>query len=175
MRHCPILSSIGGGAAVWALIAVALLATVLTSAALLSKRAAPDVTLTDINGNRVRLADLRGNVVLVNFWATTCVTCVREMPQIAATQRRFAGRAYRTFAVAMPYDRPDWVLNFSERNRLPFPIALDVKGEIARAFDDTRVTPTTFLIDTQGRIVKRYIGAPDFAELQQRIEKLLAG
>jgi peroxiredoxin len=156
---------------------VVLLATgaVFTAAALLSKPHAPDVTLVNLDGERVRLADLRGQVVLVNFWATTCVVCVKEMPRMADTYRRFAGRGFRAFAVAMPYDRPDWVLNYRERNPLPFPIVLDVQDEIARAFDDTRVTPTTFLIDTQGRIVKRYIGEPDFAELQQRIEGLLAG
>lgn len=150
-------------------------AAVFTAATLLSKPPAPDVTLVDLDGERVRLADLRGQVVLVNFWATTCVVCVKEMPQLADTYRRFAGRGLRAFAVAMPYDRPDWVLNYRERNKLPFPIALDVQGEIARAFDDTRVTPTTFLIDREGRVAKRYIGEPDFAELRQRIERLLAG
>jgi peroxiredoxin len=164
-----------GRAATWLLGALALLAAVFTVNALLSKPVVPDVRLTSIEGESVRLADLRGQVVLVNFWATTCVTCVMEMPQIAATQLKFAGRGYRTFAVAMQYDRPDWVLNYSELSKLPFPIALDVQGDIARAFDDTRVTPTTFLIDKQGRIAKRYIGAPDFAELQQRIETLLGG
>ncbi len=156
---------------------VVLLATaaVFTSAALLSKPPAPDVTLVNLDGERVRLADLRGQVVLVNFWATTCVVCVKEMPRMAETYRRFADRGFRTYAVAMPYDRPDWVLEYRARNPLPFPIALDVQGEIARAFDDTRVTPTTFLIDAQGRVVKRYIGEPDFAELRERIEGLLAG
>ncbi len=164
-----------GRATIWLLGAAMLLVAVLSVAALLSKPAAPDVMLTSIDGESVQLTDLRGQVVLVNFWATTCVTCVKEMPQIAATHRKFAGRGYQTFAVAMPYDRPDWVLEYNARNRLPFPIALDAGGGIARAFDHTRVTPTTFLIDRQGRIVRRYVGEPDFAELQQRIEKLLAG
>ncbi len=157
--------------------AIALLITgaVFSAVPLLSQPLAPDVTLVNLDGGRVRLADLRGQVVLVNFWATTCVPCMEEMPKIAATQRKFSARGLRSFAVAMQYDRPDWVLHYHARNPLPFPIALDVQGEIARAFDDTRVTPTTFLIDKQGRIAGRYIGEPDFAELQQRIERLLAG
>lgn len=154
--------------------ALALMAAVLTANALLSKPVVPDVSLTSIEGESLRFADLRGQVVLVNFWATSCVTCVLEMPEIAATQRRFAGRGYRTLAVAMQYDRPDRVIDYNERNRLPFPIVLDLQGDIARAFDDTGVTPTTFLIDTQGRIVRRYVGAPNFAELQRHIENLLA-
>ena len=154
---------------------LALLAAVLVSAPLIPKPAAPDVRLTLIDGASVRLAESRGQVVLVSFWATTCVTCVRSMPQLAATHRRFAARGYQTFAVAMQYDRPDWVINYSMRNRLPFPIALDVRGDIARAFGDTRVTPATFLIDAQGRIVGRFVGEPDVADLQQRIENLLSG
>lgn len=150
-------------------------AAVLTAVALLSKPHAPDVTLVNLDGERVRLADLRGQVVLVNFWATTCVPCMEEMPSIAAIQRKYAARGLRTFAVAMQYDRPDLVLAYRDRTRPPFAIALDVQGAIAHAFDDTRATPTMFLIDTQGRIVQRYVGAPDFGELQQRIEKLLAG
>jgi glutathione peroxidase-family protein len=74
----------------------------------------------------------------------------------------------------MRCDRPDWVIDDSRRNRRPLPTAFDLQGDIARASDDSRVIPTTFLIDTQGRVVKRYIGAPDFAELPRRIEALLA-
>lgn len=147
----------------------------MSAAPLLSKPLAPDVTLVNLDGGRVHLADLRGQVVLVNFWATTCVPCMTEMPRLAATQRRFGDQGLRTFAVAMRYDRPDWVLSYHARNPLPFPIALDVQGEIARAFDDTQVTPTTFLIDKQGRIAGRYVGAPDFDEMQRRIERLLRG
>lgn len=158
---------------VWLLAAA--FAVAVGTAALHSATPAPDVALTSIDGTTTRLGDLRGNVVLVNFWATTCVTCVNEMPMLAATYRKFAARGYRTFAVAMPYDRPDWVLDFQSKRRLPFDIVLDTQGELARAFDDTRVTPTTFLIDREGRVVKRYIGAPDVGELERRIERLLAG
>jgi hypothetical protein len=65
---------------------------------------------------------------------------MEEMPQLAATQRRYARRGLRMFAVAMPYDRPDRVVDYSRRNPLPFPIALDVRGNIAREFDDTRAS-----------------------------------
>jgi peroxiredoxin len=74
----------------------------------------------------------------------------------------------------MDYDPPAWVLNFAQTRQLPFKVAIDNTGEIASAWGDVRLTPTTYLVDRQGRIVKRYVGEPDFAALHQLIEKLLA-
>ncbi|MEK8024461.1 MAG: hypothetical protein RLY78_1194 [Pseudomonadota bacterium] len=135
---------------------------------------APDVSYTLLGGQQQRLSTLRGQVVLVNFWATSCTTCVAEMPELMATHRKYAPQGYRTLAVAMSYDPPAYVANFTARRQLPFDVTLDNTGDIARQFGDVRLTPTTFLIDKQGRIVKRYVGAPDFAGLHQLIERLLA-
>lgn len=134
---------------------------------------APQVTFATLKGELIGTADLRGKVTLVNFWATSCVTCVKEMPQIAATFQQFQARGYETIAVAMEYDRPDYVLAYTERNRLPFKVALDARGEIAKSFGDIRLTPTTFIIDKRGNIVKRFLGEPDFASLHLLIDKLL--
>ena len=134
---------------------------------------APQVTFATLKGELITTADLRGKVTLVNFWATSCVTCVKEMPQIAATFQKFQARGYETIAVAMAYDRPDYVLAYTERNRLPFKVALDARGEIAKSFGDIRLTPTTFIIDKRGNIVKSFLGEPDFASLHVLIDKLL--
>jgi peroxiredoxin len=77
-------------------------------------------------------------------------------------------------AVAMSYDPPSYVVNFAQTRRLPFKVAIDNTGAIAQAWGDVKLTPTTYLLDKQGAIVKRYVGAPNFAELHQLIEKLLA-
>jgi len=156
-----------------ALAALAIAAVVAWGA--LHKPPAPEVALTSLDGDTLRMAELRGQVVLVNFWATTCAVCVTEMPSIVATHRKLAQRGFETFAVAMQFDQPERVLNYQQRHQLPFKIVLDKDGELARAFDDTRLTPTSFLIDKRGRIVWRYQGAPDFAALERRIERLLAG
>ena len=66
------------------------------------------------------------------------------------------------------------MLNFAQSRQLPFKVALDNTGEVARQWGDVKLTPTTYLVDKQGRIVKRYVGEPDFAALHQLIEKLLA-
>ncbi len=134
----------------------------------------PEVTLTTIQGEKVTPAELRGKVVLVNFWATSCVTCVKEMPKLVATYRKHRDRGFETIAVAMSYDPPNYVLRYAEKNALPFKVALDPVGAAARAFGDVSLTPTTFVIDRRGTIVKRYLGEPDFAELDRLIEGKLA-
>ena len=164
----------------WAISAIALIAAsfivliVLGGQSIFSQNnPVPDITLTTLSGKSLRMSELRGKVVLVNFWATTCTTCVGEMPQMVEAYKTFAPRGYEMVAVAMAYDRPDWVLNFTRQHGLPFAVALDIKGEAEQAFGGVRLTPTSFLIDKQGRIVQRYLGEPDFARLHQKIEALL--
>jgi peroxiredoxin len=134
----------------------------------------PEVTITTVTGERLTPADLRGKVVLVNFWATSCVTCVKEMPKLVETYRKHRDRGFETVAVAMSYDPPNYVLHYAEKNALPFKVALDPMGAAARAYGDVNLTPTTFVIDRRGAIVKRYLGEPDFAELDRLIEGKLA-
>ena len=141
---------------------------------LAQKPAAPDVRVPSLQGQPVSLSQFRGKVVLVNFWATTCTTCVSEMPRLTESYRKFAPRGYEMLAIAMDYDRPDWVLNYATKNELPFTVALDLKGEAAQAFGGVRLTPTSFLIDRQGRIVQQYLGRPDFEKFDAKVEALLA-
>jgi peroxiredoxin len=136
--------------------------------------AAPAVTLQTVQGDRTPLADLRGEVVLVSFWSTTCAPCMNEMPEKIALHRALAPRGLKTYAVAMQHDRPDRVLHTAQRLGMPFEIALDLQGEVAREFNNTDTTPTKFLIDRQGRIVKRFVGFTDFVALRNRIETELA-
>ena len=138
------------------------------------RAAAPESTFVLLDGSSQTTADLRGKVTLVNFWATTCVSCVKEMPALVDTYNRFKDRGFETVAVAMSYDPPEWVLNFATTRQLPFKVALDNTGELARDWGDVKLTPTTYLVDRQGRIVKRYVGEPDFAALHQLPDKLLA-
>ncbi len=119
--------------------------------------------------------DLRGRVTLVNFWATSCTTCVAEMPHMIQTYEKYRSKGYEMVAVAMAYDPPSYVVNFSQTRNLPFPVAIDNTGAVAKAWGDVVLTPTSYLVDKQGTIVKRYVGQPDFAELDRLIEKLLQG
>jgi peroxiredoxin len=134
---------------------------------------APDVGYTLLNGTQARLKAQQGKVVLVNFWATSCTTCMKEMPQIISTHEKFKARGYDTLAVAMSYDPPAYVATYAESRKLPFGVAIDNTGEVAKAFGDVRLTPTTFLVDKRGGIVKKFVGEPDFAALHGLIEDLL--
>lgn len=140
----------------------------------LSRERAPQVDYTLLDGSRHNTAQLGGKVVLVNFWATSCATCVAEMPQIVSTHQKYRDKGYETLAVAMSYDPPAYVSNFAQSRKLPFSVAIDNTGEIAQRFGDVRLTPTSVLINKRGEIVKRYVGAPDFAALHALVEKLLA-
>ena len=149
-------------------------ALVLLGAACSGRDAAPQFSYTLLDGTKSSSQAQRGKVLLINFWATSCVTCVKEMPQIVATHRKFASRGFDTLAVAMSYDPPAYVANFAASRQLPFGVVIDNTGAIAQAFSDVRLTPTTYLIDKRGAIVKRYVGEPDFTELHALVEKLLA-
>jgi peroxiredoxin len=138
------------------------------------KQRAPDVAFSTLQGETFRTADLRGKVVLVNFWATTCTSCIKEMPALKATQEKFEARGYQTVAVAMDYDPPAQVAAFVERNPLPFTFVLDRDGSVARSFDGVRLTPTTFILNKRGEIVQKLLGEPKLDALHTLIDTLLA-
>lgn len=138
------------------------------------REAAPDFDYTLLDGTRGHTQAMRGKVLLVNFWATTCTVCVAEMPKLVDTHRRFHARGFETLAVAMQHDPPASVSMFAERRQLPFGVVIDNTGEIARRYGPVDATPTTFLIDRRGAIVSRWRGEPDFGVLHASIEKLLA-
>jgi len=136
--------------------------------------AAPTVAYTLLDGEKSSIARLRGKVVLVNFWAPSCTTCVHEMPQVIATHEKYKSRGFDTLAVAMSYDPPAAVIDYAQSRKLPFGVAIDNTGAIAKSFGDVEMTPTSVLINKRGEIVKRYVGEPDFAALNALVEKLLA-
>jgi peroxiredoxin len=135
---------------------------------------APDVTFISIAGQKISSADLRGKVVIVNFWATSCATCVKEMPAMVDTYNKFKGEGLQFVAIAMSSDRPDYVLNYAQTRKLPFTVALDSGGDLAHQFGDVSMTPTTFVIGKDGEILKRYVGEPEFASLHALLKKALA-
>jgi peroxiredoxin len=135
---------------------------------------APNVTFISIDGQKTSIKDLRGRVVMVNFWATSCTTCIHEMPSMVDTYNKFKAQGLEFVAVAMKYDPPNYVLNYAETRKLPFKVALDSGGDIAKQFGDVALTPTTFVIGKDGKIIKRYVGEPEFSSLHALLRKALA-
>lgn len=136
---------------------------------------APEVTFSTLSGKQVALSELRGKVVLVKFWATNCVSCVAQMPDNIENYETYHDKGFDLIAVAMQYDPANFVINFTETRKLPFTVALDTQGQVAKAFGDVKLTPMAFLIDKNGNIIKRYLGLYDKAEFRKSVEKALAG
>src|SRR5437868_2027714 len=96
--------------------------------------AAPASTFVLLDGSKQSTEDPKGKVTLGRFWATSCVTCVAEMPKVIATYDKYQARGYDTLAVAMSYDPPSYVVNFAETRKLPFKVAIDNTGTVAKAW-----------------------------------------
>jgi peroxiredoxin len=135
---------------------------------------APNVTFTTIEGKKISMAALKGKVVLVNFWATECRACVTEMPALVNTYNTYKSKGFEVIAVAMPYDPPAQVLNYVTQKKLPFPVMDDGLGEIVAKFDNVSVTPTTYVYNKQGKLIQYTIGAINFKDLRQLLDKELS-
>lgn len=134
---------------------------------------APAVSFTMLDGSRPALKDLDGNPVLVTFWGTSCVACIREMPILISLYEEFHARGLSIIGVAMPFEPPHLVYQFQQMRQLPYQIALDLDGSVSQGFGDVRLTPTTVLVSPQGKIVYRKTGPFDEQWLRQRIVGML--
>ena len=157
-----------------ALIAVVLIVVAALAYAMLSKPAAPTVTFVTLEGQPIQLDSLRGKVVLVNFWATSCPGCIKEMPGMVETYQQYKAKGFEIIAVAMSYDPPSHVVNFTQTRQLPFPVVLDVKGDLALAFGDVKLTPTSFIVGKKGQILEQKIGELDFVKLRKLLDQELS-
>jgi peroxiredoxin len=133
----------------------------------------PDITLVTSEGESLALNSLRGRPVLVTFWATTCPTCVREIPHLVKLHKDLGPRGLEVIGIAMYYDPPNQVLAMRESRNIPYTIALDMRADAAHAFGDISVTPSSFLIAPDGRIVYRQAGSLSMDRLRKRILTLL--
>ena len=172
-KHFP--RRIGGLTIIQTMALLAILGVVLFFAlSLLKREPAPAATFKTLKGEQLSTSSLRGKVVLVNFWATSCGSCIAEMPQMVGTFNKYREQGFELVAVAMSYDPPQYVQNYAETRQLPFTVALDNNGSNAKAFGNVQLTPTAFLIDKDGNIMKRFVGVPDEAGLHRLIEKALS-
>ena len=137
------------------------------------RKTAPEVRFVVLSGETFSTSELRGKVVVVNFWATYCGPCIKEMPKVVDAHREFSTRGYETIAVAVRRDDPQRVAQFAANHALPFKVAIDSSGELGREFGNVRITPTVFLIDKNGKVLRRYVGKPDWAELHRLVEREL--
>jgi thiol-disulfide isomerase/thioredoxin len=126
-------------------------------------RPAPDVTFKTRDGDTVRLADFKGQVVLLNFWATWCAPCVEEMPTLDGLQQALGGDAFQVLAVSEDRGGLSKVEPFlrEELSLRALPIYLDSDGELAQAFG-LRGMPTTYLLNARNQVVGGLEGPADW-------------
>ncbi|AKR43946.1 TlpA disulfide reductase family protein [Methylophilus sp. TWE2] len=155
----------------WLVPLIALLLFVGLAVAVMQKPQAPEVTFTTLDGQKISMQDLRGKTVLVNFWATDCPGCIKEMPDLIDTYQQYKDKNFVVIAVAMPYDPPAQVANYTKEKNLPFAVMHDGYGEMVKAFGDVNLTPTTFIFDAQGNRLQKIIGELNFAELRKLLNQ----
>jgi peroxiredoxin len=122
---------------------------------------APDFTLPDVDGRPVRLRELRGKLVFLNFWATWCPPCRLEMPSMERLYQTFKETAFAMLAVSIDRQGVEAVKPFMLELQLTFPALLDEKSAVARQYG-LRGLPTTYLIDPEGRLIGAAVGGRDW-------------
>ncbi|MDP2902504.1 MAG: TlpA disulfide reductase family protein [Methylovulum sp.] len=135
----------------------------------------PDDTFTTLTGRKIALKGLRGKPVVVTFWATDCPSCIKEIPDLIAIYQQYHKQGLELIAVNMYYDPPSHVVDTASALQLPYPVALDITGGHAQRFGGVYLTPSTFVINPDGAITRRYTGTFDPVELSTHIENLLKG
>ena len=135
---------------------------------------APGFTARNLKGNRVRLADHRGQVIILNLWATWCGPCRVEMPGLENLYRRFRSEGLEILAVSLDKGSTDKVQEFADQYQLSFPVLVDPDGEVEGLYD-TFTIPTTYVIDKKGMVVAEVDGAKNWEseETFQALEYLL--
>ncbi|MFO1422943.1 MAG: TlpA disulfide reductase family protein [Candidatus Competibacteraceae bacterium] len=136
-------------------------------------RPAPPLVGQTLDGHALTLEQLRGKPVLVTFWATTCPSCIEEMPHLIELYRELNPKGLEIIGVAMAYDPPEQVRTLVRQRQIPYPIVLDTQAQIAREFDNVRLTPTTVLISPDGHIVHYRLGLLDLPKLRKTIQEML--
>lgn len=155
------------------LLLVLLTLLVLFFLSLATNKKVPEIAVNSITGEAIKLYQNKNNFTIINFWATDCPGCIKEMPGLTNVYNQLKGQGLQIIAVSMSYDPPNQVLNFTQKNKIPFPVVLDVDGQIARSFEDIRLTPTSILIDKNGKIIDKVIGELDFNKLNALLKKHL--
>ena len=132
-------------------------------------RAAPDIAYVDSSGDARRLSELKGDVVLINFWATWCAPCRREMPLLAKMQREYQPRRFQVLYLSL--EEPDVLDGFLKANHFD-----GIQGRLAAAppfYDAGKFYPLSYLVNRDGEVVARWSGRPGEAWLSDTIERQL--
>ena len=132
---------------------------------------APDFSLTDIDKRDVELSAYHGKVVLLNFWATWCEPCRKEIPRFIEFQNQYGPKGLQVVGISLDDDSKP-VYKFRDQFKVNYPIAMGT-AKLAESYGGVLGLPISFVIDPQGRILAKHIGAVDLSKIEQEIRRLL--
>jgi len=145
-----------------------------SATAVVKGNSAPDFVLTDLQGHNVKLSDLRGKAVVLNFWATWCPPCKEEIPWFVELQKRYGAEGLQVVGVSMDDDSDQKsVVKFAAENSINYPVLLG-KQNVADQYGGISYLPTTFYIDRNGVVMERVFGQPGRSEIEQNVKKAIA-
>jgi len=133
---------------------------------------APALALKDLNGKTVKLSDFKGKIVLINFWATWCVPCAAEMPELVKWQEQYKADGLQIIGITYPPTAVAKVRRFVGQNKINYPILFGSKAT-KKLFDPTYTLPITVIIDRRGNVIDRIDGVIFADEFETKIKPLL--
>ncbi len=132
---------------------------------------APDFSLQDLSGQTQTLSSYQGKVVMLNFWATWCTPCQKEIPEFIALQNKYQNQGFRIIGISMD-DSIDPVRPFYQQMKINYPVVLG-SAKLGEQYGGILGLPVSFLIGSDGRIRAKHIGPVDMVVLEQEIQKAL--
>jgi peroxiredoxin len=136
-------------------------------------KVAPDFALPGLSGETVKLSDFKGKIVLLDFWATWCAPCRREVPGLNRLQRQFAARGFTVLGISLDEEGASVVRPIAQRLGMSYPVAIGTQ-QVATDYAGIQALPTAFLIGRDGRILAAFVGARDesqFAKIVRQAEE----
>lgn len=137
----------------------------------IKEKPAPTFTLEGMDGNPINLADLKGKVVMIDFWSSWCPPCRAEAPALEQAYQEFRGKGVEFIGIAI-WDDKSQVQKFMKQNNIQYPIGLDDKGTIAIDYGVTGI-PEKYFIDKDGMLVKKFSGPMTVADVRNVLNPLL--
>lgn len=135
-------------------------------------KSAPDFNLKDVSGKTVRLADFKGKVLVVNFWATWCGPCRAEIPSLIKLRNLYHDRGLEIIGISLDEDGPEPVAGFAKQFKINYPIVIGSLTDV-NAYGPFDSIPTTFIVDRQGKIRSTHLGMVSYGEIEGDIKTLL--